>query len=154
MIMAASLVLLTGLAIGAWHVLFNDVAQEVPAVQEVLASPGNPQAILTHEAESEFEDMIDLEPFDHLPLMTGSTMSRVSMNLSLELIDIRFKEQVNDMADPIREIISGQVQQMTWLSLRSPEGKIMFKYTVLKRINSLFPKATVRNIYFTSFIMQ
>ncbi|WP_300456367.1 flagellar basal body-associated FliL family protein [Desulfobacula sp.] len=152
--MAASLVLLIGLTSGTWHVFFNDMAQGVPKVNEILSNPGNPQAILTHEAESVFEDVIDLDPFDHLPLRPGSTMSRVSMNLSLELIDIRFKEPVNAMADRIREIISGQVQQMTWLSLRTPEGKIMFKYMVLKRINSLFPKATVRNIYFTFFIMQ
>ncbi|MCK5838163.1 MAG: flagellar basal body-associated FliL family protein [Desulfobacula sp.] len=152
--MATSLVLLIGLAIGAWYVFFNDTAEEVPTVQAPIAGPENSQTILTHEAKSAFEDVIDLGPFDHLPLKSGSTMSRVSMTLSLELIDIRFKEQVSAMEGRIRGIITGQIEQMTWLSLRSPEGKIMLKYTVLKRINSLFPKATVRNIYFTSFIMQ
>jgi flagellar FliL protein len=154
MMMTTSLVLLIGLAIGVWHVSFNDRAEEVPAVQTTIAGPENRQTMLTREVETVFEDVIDLEPFDRLPLKSGSTMKRVSMNLSLELIDPQFREQVSAMAGRIRGIISGQVQQMNWLSLRSSEGKIMLKYTVLKRINSLFPEATVRNIYFTSFIMQ
>jgi flagellar basal body-associated protein FliL len=154
MMIAAFMVLLIGLAIGGWLVFFSDREEEVPTVPAPIAGLENLQNILTHEAQSIFEDVIDLEPFDHIPLKPGSTMKRVSMNLSLELIDPQFRGQVSSMADRIREIISGQVHQMTWLSLRSPEGKIIFKYTVLNRINSLFPTATVRNIYFTSFIMQ
>ncbi len=101
-----------------------------------------------------FEDIIELEPFERIRLKSSSTMSLISMNLSLELIDHQYRKQVFSMEERIRKIITGQVEEMTWLELRNPEGKIMLKYNLLKRINSIFPKAMVRNIYFTNFIMQ
>jgi flagellar FliL protein len=58
------------------------------------------------------------------------------------------------MEDRIRTIVTQQVGTMTWLELRNPEGKIMLKYNLLKRINAVFPKPMVHNIYFTTFIMQ
>ena len=58
------------------------------------------------------------------------------------------------MEGRIREIITNQLEEMMWLELRNPEGKIILKYNLLKRMNAIFPKLTVRNIYFTYFIMQ
>jgi flagellar FliL protein len=81
-------------------------------------------------------------------------MGLISMNLSLELTDPKYKKQIYTMEGRIREIITSQLEGMTWLELRNPEGKIILKYNLLKRINPIFPKLTVRNIYFTYFIMQ
>ena len=144
-IIVVSLVLLAGLVIGAWLFLFKESPKEDQDDQNTIP---------IRQAEVVFEDIVDLEPFEHIQLKAGSTMTLISMNLSLELTDHRFRKQVYTMEDRIRKIITGQVKEMTWLELRNPEGKIMLKYNLLKRINSIFPKATVRNIYFTNFIMQ
>jgi len=56
--------------------------------------------------------------------------------------------------DKIRQIVTTQAEGMSWLELRNPEGKIMLKYDLLKRINSIFPETVVRNIYYTNFLMQ
>jgi len=144
-IIVVSFILLTGLAIGGWLFFFKESPKEDQIVQTTISI--RPEEVI-------FEDIVELEPFEHIKLKAGSTMTLISMNLSLELIDHRDRKQVYTMEDRIRKIITGQVEEMTWLELRNPEGKIILKYNLLKRINSVFPKATVRNIYFTNFIMQ
>jgi flagellar FliL protein len=101
-----------------------------------------------------FEDIVALEPFERIPLKVNSAMGLISLDISLELMDHRYRKQVVSMQDRIRKIIIGQVREMKWIELRTPEGKIQLKYELLKRINSIFPKVMVRNIYFTNLIMQ
>jgi flagellar FliL protein len=149
-IIIVSLVLLTGLAIGAWLFFFKQSPKEDQAKEDQIGQ----NTIIARQDEVIFEDIVDLEPFEYIKLKESSSMSLISMNLSLELTDHRFRKQVYTMEDRIRKIIIEQVEEMTWLALRNPEGKIMLKYKLLKRINSLFPKAMVRNIYFTNLIMQ
>ncbi len=101
-----------------------------------------------------FEDIVVLEPFERISLKRNSAMGLISLDISLELMDHRYRKQIVSMQDRIRKIIIGQVREMRWLELRAPEGKIQLKYEILKRINSIFPKVMVRNIYFTNLIMQ
>ncbi len=101
-----------------------------------------------------FEDIVELEPFERIRLKGNSAMGFVSLDVSLELLDHRYRKQVISMEDRIRKIIMGQVREMRWIELRTPEGKIQLKYEVLKRINSIFPKVIARNVYFTNLIMQ
>jgi len=127
---------------------------QVPEIKTSGVTGEGINAALTREEEIVFEDIIDLEPFDRIQLKATSALSTISINLSLELSDPKFRKQVIAVEDRIRTIVTGQAEEMTWLELRSPEGKIMLKYELLKRINSIFPEAMVRNIYFTYFIMQ
>lgn len=106
------------------------------------------------EQEIIFEDIVELEPFERIQLKTSSTMGFLNLTLSLELTDHRYRKQIYSMEDRIRQIVETQAAEMTWLELRNPDGKIRMKYDLLKRMNSLFPKPAIRNIYFTYFIMQ
>ena len=101
-----------------------------------------------------FEDIVELEPFQGIRLKDSSTMGLISLGLALELTDSQDRNQIQLKEDRIRDIIITQASEMTWLELRNPDGKIRLKYELLKRINSLYPKTTVRNIYFTYFLMQ
>lgn len=101
-----------------------------------------------------FEEIVELEPFERLPLRTKTTMGSVSINLSLELIDPANRQSIYSSEERIRQIVADQVQNMTWIELRNPDGKILLKYKMLKRINEIFPEPIIRNIYFTYFIMQ
>lgn len=153
-ITSASLVLSIGLVLGGWFFFLKGSAEDDQAGQNTMATAEELKKTSAREEAVVFEDIVDLEPFERIQLKAGSTMALISISLSLELIDHRFRKQVVTMEDRIRKIITGQVEEGTWLELRNPEGKIMLKYNLLKRINSIFPKATVRNIYFTTFIMQ
>lgn len=153
-IVSAAIILLIVIVLGTWFFFFKGSAEDGQAVQNTITDNEEGKASPAWKEEVVFEDIVDLEPFERIRLKSVSTMALVSMNLSLELIDPRFRKQVYTMEDRIRKIITGQVEEMTWLELRNPEGKIMLKYNLLKRINSIFPMATVRNIYFKTFIMQ
>jgi len=150
-IIAVSSVLPIILIVASLFFIFQSSPEEdinnIALKEELAATEASEQEIV-------FEDIVDFEPFERIALKTGSTMKLITINLSLELTDQRYRKQIFTMEGRIRKIIIGQVAQMTWLELRSPEGKIMLKYNLLKRINSIFPKLTIRNIYFTYFIMQ
>lgn len=148
---------LMGMLAGSWFFFFRGSPEEQtlangPSVTQENQSPvesGQPGQI----EEIVFEDIVVLDPFERIPLKTNSAMGLISLDISLELMDHRYRKQIVSMQDRIRKIIMGQVREMRWLELRAPEGKIQLKYELLKRINSIFPKVMVRNIYFTNLIM-
>jgi len=150
-IIAVFFVLLIDIGAGAWFFFFKAGLKEEQAIvvvdKKIEETAAQEQGII-------FEDIVELEPFERIPLKSSSTMGLISINLSLELTDPRYKKQIFTMEDRIRKIITSQLEKMMWLELRNPEGKIILKYNLLKRINAIFPKLTVRNIYFTYFIMQ
>ena len=150
-IIALSFVLFISLGAGAWFFFFKSTPEDEPDNIDT-AQMVEDTAIREHEIV--FEDIVELEPFERIPLKSGSVMGLITINLSLELTNQRYRKQVFTMEERIRDIITSQVLEMTWLELRNPEGKIILKYNLLKRINSIFPKLTIRNIYFTYFIMQ
>ncbi len=112
------------------------------------------QKFLVSSQEIVFDDVVDLDPFERIPLKRNTAMGMVSINLSLELMDHRYRKQVHTLTDSIRKIVIDQVAEMGWLELRNPEGKLLLKYRLLTQINALFPSPTVRNVYFTYFVMQ
>ena len=112
-------------------------APEMPPVEEVV-----------------FEDIVKLDPFTRIRLADGSALEFLNVDVALELMDYRFRRQVFSKKDRIRDIITTQFREIQWAELRNASGKIRLKYAVLKRINSVFPKPMVRNLYFTNFIMQ
>ena len=150
-IIAVSFVLLIYFGAGVWFFFFKANPEEG---KTIIAAEKRLEETAVREQEIVFEDIVELEPFERIPLKASSTMGLISINLSLELTDPRYKEQILTMEGSIREIITSQLEEMMWVELRNPEGKILLKYNLLKRINAIFSKLTVRNIYFTYFIMQ
>ncbi len=153
-IIAASFFMLIILITGAVVFFSKTVSEDDLGVQHSIDTNDNMQTPAIPETEIIFKDIIDFEPFEFVRLKQGSKMESVSVTLSLELTDHRLRKQIYTMEDEIRDVITDQIEKMGWLELRNPGGKIMLKYNMLKRINSIFPKAAVRNIYFTYFIMQ
>ena len=126
-----------------------------PSKEDQKKAPPSPsQAKEDSSEEILFKDILALEPFERIPLKPGSIMGFMSVELSLELLDRKYRMQVYSMEDRIRRVVQNRISEKKWLELRTPEGKIGLKYELLKGINGLFPRVMVRNIYFTNFIMQ
>lgn len=148
------------LAAGAWFFLFDmpeEDKKEMAAytiAAENLAEQDRAAVIRQVMDETVFADIVSLEPFEGLLLKGGSSMGHVEMDLALELIDPDIRQQVDSMTDRIHAVVQEQVKRLTWLELRSPEGKIQLKYTLVKQINSLFSVPVVRNVYLTKFLMR
>ena len=143
-------VLVVAAAAGAWFLFFSgsgeeETVPEATATQETAEGP---------KEEIIFEDIVVLEPFERIPLKGGSAMGMISLTVALELTDHRFRKQVYTVQDRLGRMVTAKVREMDWLELRNPEGKIKLKYELLKQMNGIFPKVTIRNIYFTNFLMQ
>jgi len=136
--------------VGGWLMFFSGSADEGAPLpeEELLQEPGE------KKEEIVFEDIVVMEPFERIPLKKESTMKFISLGISLELVDHRYRKQVYTVQDRLRKIVEAQVRRGGWLELRNPEGKIKLKYEMLSQMNKIFPKVTIRNIYFTNFIMQ
>lgn len=149
MITAAGIILLIGGIAGALFFLGKSPESDRNTQGKEAA-----QAAAPLTAPAVFEDIVALRPFERIRLKESSSMKYISINLSLELTDSRYKQEVHAKEDKIRQIVATQVEGMDWLELRNPEGKIMLKYDLLKRINLIFPETVIRNIYYTNFLMQ
>ena len=153
-------VVLMGLLAGSWFFFLKSAPEDSLVPTDPAATQQGVQAVDEESSLSDtieeivFEDIITLAPFERIRLKGGSAMGLISLNISLELMDSANKQQVLSVQERIRKMIEGQIQEMKWLELRNPEGKIHLKYKLLKRINSIFPKVMVRNVYFTNLIMQ
>ncbi len=110
--------------------------------------------ITEKEPEIEFKDIVHLEPFERIPLKGTTPMGRISLTLSLELVDEEDKDQIMTALPEFRTIVENLVSSYTWLELRGTDGKIRFKYALLNKLNERFDTVKIRNVYFTHFIMQ
>ena len=150
-------IFVTSTMAGIWFFFFKGSTQDSASSMETKATQESVQAVLDNTDKIDeiiFEDIVELEPFERIQLKGNSAMGLISLKISMELTDHRYRKQMYSMQDRIRKIVMGQVGEKGWPELRNPEGKIKLKYELLTRINSIFPKVMVRNIYFTEFIMQ
>jgi len=148
-IICLTIVLMLSAVAGGWFLFFSgdDADSEIVAEQGEATGPEQQEEIV-------FEDIVILAPFERIPLKGESAMGHISLDIALELIDHQYRKQVYTVQDRLIRVVENKVRQMTWRELRSPEGKIRLKYELLRQMNSIFPKVTIRNIYFINFLMQ
>ncbi len=102
----------------------------------------------------DYKNILTLKPFIWIALNKDSYMHKVSIDITLELVSNDKIKIVTARQSDIRNIVRKIAGEMRWMELRNPEGKIKFKYILIRKINSLFPDIIVRNLYLTHFIMR
>lgn len=102
----------------------------------------------------DYDNIVVMKQFKWIALHDKSYMSKISVNISLELASKDTLDLVESHIQEIRVFVRNTAAEMRWMELRSPEGKLKFKYTLIKKINSLFPDIAIRNLYLTHFIMR
>lgn len=143
--------------IGAGVFFFFSGGEEEPAPEQVsedAVTEESIQAALEEQGKAIFEDIVVIEPFEQIALKQGSHLHFISIGVSLEMMDPGFRRQVYTLEPRIRKIIESELRGATWMDLRTAKGKIELKIVLLNRINQLFPRAAIRHIYFSNFIMQ
>jgi len=145
-----------GIGAGVFFFLFGGEEEGVPEqpVAEDVVTEESIQAALENQNKAIFEDIVQLEPFERIFLKQNSSMQYISLGIALEMMEPGLRRQVYTMEPRIRKIIESQMRQMRWMELRSSQGKLKLKFTLLNRINQIFPKVAIRHIYFTNFLMQ
>jgi flagellar basal body-associated protein FliL len=102
----------------------------------------------------EYDNILVLKKFTWINLKDSSHMKQVSISIALELTSKEEIDIVDAKRDIIRTLVRRMIKDMRWIKLRSPEGKIEFKYALIRKINLLFPDIVIRNLYLTHFIMR
>ncbi|MBF0241555.1 MAG: flagellar basal body-associated FliL family protein [Desulfamplus sp.] len=104
--------------------------------------------------EPDFPEIVDLEPFEKIRLQDGEVMNYLTIKISVELINPEMRKEIESNKDKIKKVMESEAKKMTWLVLRTPEGKLNFKYRLIGAINGAFPSSMIKNIYFTAFLLQ
>ncbi|MCP3900112.1 MAG: flagellar basal body-associated FliL family protein [Desulfobacteraceae bacterium] len=104
--------------------------------------------------EIDYDNVIVLKEFTWIKLKGTSHLKRVSIGIALELVSKDSKKSVEAKTEMIRTLVRKMLREKKWIELRTPEGKIKFKYMLIKNINLLFPDIVIRNLYLTHFIMR
>lgn len=150
-------VLMAGAGGGAaWFFFLKPSPEEEPPMeaQPAVITEDQIQAAIDKKDDVIFEGIITLMPFEQIKMKGTSVMGRISFDIALELLNPEDRKLFYPMEERVRKVVESQAMESTWMELRNPEGKIKLKYELLKRVNGLFNKPIIRNIYFTKFIMQ
>ncbi|MBF0302002.1 MAG: flagellar basal body-associated FliL family protein [Desulfamplus sp.] len=104
--------------------------------------------------EPDFPDIVYLEVFKKIKLQESEGLNYLTLKISVELIKPEMRKDIESNSEKIRQTVESEIKKMTWLLLRTPEGKINFKYRLIQELNKALPSRMVKNIYFTNFWLQ
>ncbi|MBF0204633.1 MAG: flagellar basal body-associated FliL family protein, partial [Desulfamplus sp.] len=102
----------------------------------------------------DFPDIVDLELFKKIRIQESGSLKYLSFKIAIELIKPEMRKSLESNNEIIRNTVESEAKKMSWLVLRSPEGKINFKYHLIQKINEVLPSKMIQNIYFTGFMLE
>ncbi len=134
------LVLLGGIGGGAYFFLF---AKSPPPEEEAPPKPKEPAV----------GPFLQLDPFIvNLADPTGQRYLRVK--ITLEFYNNEVYNQANERIPQINDAIIMVLSSKTVEEVLSPEGKMELRMELLRKLNDLLGPHSVKNIYFTQFVVQ
>lgn len=78
----------------------------------------------------------------------------VKVSIVIEVQNEKVQNEVQQYMPAIRDAIIDLLSSKYYNEIRTPEGRERLKIEMLKRLNALIPGGGIRNIYFTSFVVQ
>ncbi len=134
------LVLLGGIGGGAYFFLF---AKSPPPEEEAPPEPKEPAV----------GPFLQLDPFIvNLADPTGQRYLRAK--ITLEFYNDEAYQQANERIPQINDAIIMVLSSKTVEEVLSPEGKMELRMELLRKLNELLGPHSVKNIYFTQFVVQ
>jgi flagellar FliL protein len=76
------------------------------------------------------------------------------ITMDLELVEATDSEKLNQRLPQIRDRILMILPSKRFEEIASMEGKTALRDEIINKLNSLFPRAVVTNIFFTEFVVQ
>ena len=97
--------------------------------------------------------IFDLEPF--IVNLEGQKDTRyLKAKISLELKGQKTSEELNKRLPQVRDIMIELLSSKTYGDLSTLHGKEHLKSEIMIRLNSILKTGTVKNVFFTEFVMQ
>ena len=145
--MVAVLLVLT-VGLGAGLLMMWNKLSDLNAQNNLVVNPGTQQAQAAAPGP-----LFSLETFIvNLADQERSRYLRVTMDL--ELAKSTDAAMINDRLSQVRDSILMILPSRQFGEIASMEGKIALRDEIIARLNSLFNKKVVTNIFFTEFVVQ
>ena len=143
------------IAVGVWFFfLRGDNESSKNADMAVATEAAGEQGDAKPAVPPAFPEIVEFEPFEGLKLKPGSSMKSISLTFSLELVYPALRDDVVRLTPKIREIVEKEISEMTWLDLRTPEGKLNFRFTLIQEFNRALPRIGIKDFYYKQMVMQ
>ena len=111
------------------------------------------EAIKEESEEAKIGPVIPLESFiANLADPGGNRFLRVTMELELENDDLT--KELEKRLPQIRDCILMILPSRRYQDIQTVEGKIALRTEIIAKLNALFKKEAISNIYFTEFVTQ
>ncbi|MGD9172699.1 MAG: flagellar basal body-associated FliL family protein [Desulfobacterales bacterium] len=146
LLIAVMLVLTIGLAAGffmMWGKLSDMNSTANAAVSTEAEQSQTAQLGTLFSLETFIVNLADVERNRYL---------RVTMDL--ELVESSDTAKLDDRLPQVRDRILMILPSKTFEEIASVEGKTALRNEIIGKLNSLFPKEVVTNIFFTEFVVQ
>jgi flagellar FliL protein len=146
LLIAVMLVLTIGLAAGffmMWGKLSDMNSTANAAVSTEAEQSQTAQLGTLFSLETFIVNLADVERNRYL---------RVTMDL--ELVESSDTAKLDDRLPQVRDRILMILPSKTFEEIASVEGKTVLRNEIIGKLNSLFPKEVVTNIFFTEFVVQ
>ncbi|NPB09141.1 MAG: flagellar basal body protein FliL [Thermodesulfobacteria bacterium] len=140
-IIIIGVVLLAGIGGGAYFFLF--AGSEPPPEEEAPPEPPEP----------EVGPFLQLDPFIvNLADPTGHRYLRAK--ITLEFRNDEVYQKANERIPQINDAIIMVLSSKTVEEMLSPEGKMELRMELIRKLNELLGPNSIKNIYFTQFVVQ
>ncbi len=110
------------------------------------------------EAETEVKPgtlgpIVMLEPFV-VNLSGSGGRNYLKLEIGLELSNEEVREEINNKIPQIKDAVLMLLSSKTYDDVKTADGKLMLKESILIRLNSFLNLGSINNIYFTNFVVQ
>ncbi|MCP4716317.1 MAG: flagellar basal body protein FliL [Deltaproteobacteria bacterium] len=78
----------------------------------------------------------------------------LKIDISLELSSEAVEEEINNRMPQVKDAVLMLLSTRTYDDIKSSQGKLVLKEELLMRLNTYLQAGVIKNIYFTSFVVQ
>ncbi|KJR40223.1 Flagellar basal body-associated protein FliL [Candidatus Magnetoovum chiemensis] len=151
------IVILAGAGFAGWYFVIKKRIAEKAKLEESLKKESgkvdkNGKPILPPGPD--FPDIVDLEKFEKVKIQESESLSYLTLKLSIEINKPEMRKEIEVNTEKLRQVIESEIRKTSWLILRTSEGKLNFKYRLIQELNKALSSKIIKNVYFTTFILQ
>ncbi|MDJ0667206.1 MAG: flagellar basal body-associated FliL family protein [Desulfobacterales bacterium] len=147
-VIIAVAVLLIGGVGGGFYMIWNKLADLDARIQS--------EEVADEEDEEQAAAMGALFPLDTFIVNLADEKSKryLKVTMQIELKEGEPLELLEKRLVQVRDIILMILPTKRFQEIRSADGKTLLRQEIMSRLNDLFKKEAVHNIYFTEFVVQ
>jgi len=145
------ILLITGLVIGGGGAAAFLIFKNMKA--ENMGGPGKDSKQASMTDPLKLGPVMELDPFI-VNLSGAGGRNYLKMEISLELDNAAVQTEIDNKMPRIKDAILLLLSSKSFEEVQQAEGKLMLKNQIIARLNKFLTSGTIKNLYFTNFVVQ